>query len=59
MNQRENDILIVEREVAFEKRLADYFKNREGERGQQWQEENETIPSEQVIPPQLSPNNLA
>ncbi len=59
MNQRENDILVVERTVAFEERLADYFENREGERGQPWQEEeNEGTQLEQAIPPQQLPNNL-
>ena len=58
MNQRERDILIVERELAFKQRLEDYFKNYEGERGQRWQEENEAIPLEQTIPSQPLPNNL-
>ncbi len=58
MNEREKDILVMERELAFTKRLEDYFKNYEGERGQQWPDENETIPLEQAIPPQPLPNNL-
>ena len=58
MNQRESDKLVVERTEAFEERLADYFKNREGERGQRWQDENEGTQLEQAIPPQQSPNNL-
>jgi hypothetical protein len=58
MNERERDTLIVERTNAFQKRLADYFKNYEGERGQIWQDENETTPLEQAIPPQQLPNNL-
>ena len=40
MNAREWDELVVERTNAFEKRLEDYFKNREGERGERWQEES-------------------
>ena len=60
MNQREKDILILERTVAFEERLADYFKNYEGERGKQWpEEENETTPLEQETPLPPLPSNLA
>jgi hypothetical protein len=61
VNQRENDKLVVDRTAAFEERLADYFKNWEGERGQQWQDEDETeegIPLEQATQPQQLPNNL-
>ena len=56
--ERGDDILVLEREVAFAQRLEDYFKNYKGERGQTWPDENETIPLEQATPPQLLPNNL-
>lgn len=60
MNQRERDILRMERELAFKIRLEDWFSNYEGERGQRWQEEveGEGIQSEQATPPLPLPNNL-
>lgn len=59
MNQRERDILIMERELAFKIRLEDWFSEYEGERGQRWQqEENETTPLEQATPPLPLPNSL-
>lgn len=56
--QRGDDILVMERELAFAERLEDYFKNYEGERGQRWQEENEGTQLEQATPPPPLPNNL-
>jgi hypothetical protein len=57
--QRGDDILVMERELAFAERLEDYFKNYEGERGQRWQEErNEDTQLEQATPPPPLPNNL-
>ena len=60
MNQRERDILVMERELAFKIRLEDWFSNYEGERGQRWQEENEgeDIQLEQETPLQPLPNSL-
>ena len=60
MNQRERDILVMERELAFKIRLEDWFSNYEGERGQRWQEEieGEDIQSEQGTPLQPLPNSL-
>lgn len=60
MNQRERDILVMERELAFKIRLEDWFSNYEGERGQRWQEETEgeDIQSGQGTPLQPLPNSL-
>ncbi len=57
--QREDDTAIMEEELAFLLELEDFMNNYLGERGQRWQEENEITQSEQAIPPQQLPNNLA
>ena len=60
--QREKDILIMERELAFKIRLEDWFENYEderGKRGEQWPEENEITQSELETPPPALPDSLA
>ena len=57
--QREDDIVLMEVENEFLKELKEFMDYYLGERGERWQEENETIPLEQATPQPPLPNNLA